>query len=99
MVWKDASDEPLDVIETNECAQVHTLTVARFRRAFNEIEKLRADRDQYDSWAREIKVNIDAMRRENDELRAALGVLANQADNNWTKEYARLALEQKVDKS
>ena len=40
--WPGASDEPLDVIEVNECHQEPTLTVQRFRRCFNEIERLLA---------------------------------------------------------
>lgn len=43
MTWPQASDEPLDVIEGNECQQDATLTAQRFRRAFNEIERRDAD--------------------------------------------------------
>ncbi len=38
--WPNASTEPLDIIEGNECQQQPTLTVERFRRCFNEIARL-----------------------------------------------------------
>jgi hypothetical protein len=40
--WSDASDEPLEVIEANECkTQFGSLCTRRFRRVFNELAALR----------------------------------------------------------
>lgn len=42
--WDFVSDEPLGIIEANECSHHETsLSVQRFRRAFNEIHKLRRE--------------------------------------------------------
>jgi hypothetical protein len=50
-----------------------------------EIERLAADREQYNGWAEEIKPGIDALRADNERLRAAL-----QALHDWNVEYARI---------
>lgn len=45
-MYKDfVSDEPLDVIRANECQhpRVDSVATTRFRRLFNEIEKLQAE--------------------------------------------------------
>ena len=40
----DVSDEPLSVIQANECEyRLSTLATRRFRRVFNEIESLRGE--------------------------------------------------------
>ncbi len=40
-----------------------------------EIERLRADRETYNSWAAEIKIGVDALRAENERLRAYIWTL------------------------
>lgn len=41
-VWQGASDEPISIIEANECQQFNSLATSRFRRLINEIAALQA---------------------------------------------------------
>lgn len=48
IAYPDASIEPLDVIRANECeSQVGSLSTKRFRRLFNEIDRLHAELSAY----------------------------------------------------
>lgn len=61
MIYKDfISDEPLDIIRSNECdSQVGSLATARFRRLWNELEQAQQKLSLYEEMRKGLQLLYD----------------------------------------